>query len=140
MNHNKKNIFLFLLPAVFIMLCLVQACIKNDLPYPKIQQNITALAAVGQSRDASIDSAEMKATVYLEETTDIENVSFSTFGLTPGATSDVNLLEGSYNLSSPLQVIVYELVVAEYRNRECTHIIVVHSHTGNTLAGNGEGQ
>ena len=106
MNHNKKNIFLFLLPAVFIMLCLVQACIKNDLPYPKIQQNITALAAVGQSRDASIDSAEMKATVYLEETTDIENVSFSTFGLTPGATSDVNLLEGSYNLSSPLQVIV----------------------------------
>ncbi|MDE6792733.1 MAG: hypothetical protein K2J48_06605, partial [Muribaculaceae bacterium] len=93
-------------PVAYTLLLLFSllplGCIKNDLPYPKIQQNITRLAAEGQSKDALIDSVDMKAVVYLEETTDIENVKFTEFSVSEGGKSDVNLLEGSYNLTSPL--------------------------------------
>lgn len=77
-------------------------CIHNDLPYPKITQTITTLAVEGQSRDAYIDSLGLRATVYLEETTDIENVRFSQFTVSSGGESDIDLLEGSYDLSKPL--------------------------------------
>lgn len=80
----------------------LSGCIQNDLPYPRITQTITSLAAVGQSREAYIDSLGLRATVYLEETTDIENVRFSQFTVSTGGESDINLLEGSYNLSKPL--------------------------------------
>ena len=33
-----------------ILFLSVTGCIKNDLPYPRIQQNITNLVAEGQSR------------------------------------------------------------------------------------------
>ena len=96
-----------IIPIILLLALLIPAgCIKNDLPYPKIQQNITSLAAVGESRDASIDSTDFKAIVYLEETTDIENVKFSQFTVSAGGSSDVNLLEGTYNLTSPLQIII----------------------------------
>lgn len=92
------------LSLVFFLIASLSSCIKNDLPYPKIQQNITALAAVGQSRDAQIDSLGLEATVYLEETTDIENVSFSQFSVSQGGTPDIDLLDGTFNLTKPLVV------------------------------------
>ena len=79
-------------------------CIHNDLPYPTITQTITSLVAVGQSRDAYIDSLGLRATVYLEETTDIQNVRFSEFKVSAGGEADINLLEGSYDLQKPLFV------------------------------------
>lgn len=79
-------------------------CIKNDLPYPKIQQNITSIEAVGESKGALIDSADCSVTVYLDEVTDIQSVSFSKFTVSEGGTADPNLLEGSYDLSSPIVV------------------------------------
>ncbi len=99
-NLKSQNIVFSLL-----ILCMGMAgCIKNDLPYPHIQQNISSLAAVGQSRDASIDSTSLEAKIYLEETTDIENVRFSEFTISGGGESDVNLLEGTYDLSLPLYI------------------------------------
>lgn len=98
---NKRFLYISL---VSLLLTALAGCIQNDLPYPKITQNITQLAAVGQSRDAYIDSLGLKATVYLEETTDIENVKFSEFSISAGGESDINLLEGSYNLTKPLLV------------------------------------
>ena len=83
---------------------MLSSCIKNDLPYPRIEQFITALAVEGESREAVIDSAEFKATVFLDETTDIEQVRFTKFKITPGATSSPDLLEGTYNLSKPVVV------------------------------------
>lgn len=96
--HYKFSIILSVIFFGFI------GCIHNDLPYPKITQTITSLAAVGQSRDAYIDSLGLKATVYLEETTDIENVKFNKFTISSGGESDINLLEGTYNLQTPLFV------------------------------------
>ncbi|MDE5976063.1 MAG: hypothetical protein K2G69_05905, partial [Muribaculaceae bacterium] len=101
MKFRLSTFTLFLLS-----LLLPLGCIKNDLPYPKIQQNITKLAAQGQSKDASIDSVDMNAVIYLEETTDIENVKFTEFAVSEGGESDINLLEGSYNLTSPLHLIL----------------------------------
>lgn len=98
MNTGKLFFFCYIL----FFLCLAEGCIQNDLPYPKIQQNITALAAEGESRVALIDSVSMSATVYLEETTDIENVHFTEFSISAGGESSVNLLEGSYDLTDPL--------------------------------------
>lgn len=83
---------------------LLAGCIKNDLPFPKIQQNIISLEAIGQSRAASIDSINLEATVYLNEDTDRENVHFSEFVISPGGESNVNLLEGGYDLTHPMIV------------------------------------
>ena len=104
MKTFRHYISLFVFAAV--LSAVMAACIKNDLPYPRIPQRITSIAAVGQSRDAYIDSLAQDVTIYLEETTDIENVRFSEFTLSPGGESDVNLLEGTYNLSQPLHITV----------------------------------
>ena len=62
---------------MFLMLAIglfgLAGCIKNDLPYPKIQQNITSLSAEGEIKPALIDSASLSATVYLGETVDRES-------------------------------------------------------------------
>lgn len=97
MKRYRLNILIFLVGFLTLT-----GCIHNDLPYPRITQTITSLAAVGQSREAFIDSLGLKATIYLEETTDIENVRFSEFTVSVGGESDINLLEGSYNLEKPL--------------------------------------
>lgn len=78
------------------------SCIHNDLPYPTITQTITSLAVEGQSRDAYIDSLGLRATVYLEETTDIQNVKFTKFTVSYEGQPDMNLLEGTYNLQDPI--------------------------------------
>ncbi len=87
-----------------VLLMWVGGCIKNDLPYPKLPQNILSLAVDGESRTASIDSTDYTAIVYLEEETDIQSVKFTTFSYTPGAECDKNLLEGTWDLSVPITV------------------------------------
>lgn len=102
---NISRYFPHILLSLFFI-ALAAGCIKNDLPYPRIQQNITSLAAVGESRVAYIDSLALEAVVYLEETTDIQNVRFSKFTVSAGGEADVNLLEGTYDLSRPIYVAV----------------------------------
>ena len=87
-----------------MLLLLFASCIHNDLPYPKITQTITSLAVEGQSREAYIDSLGLRATVYLEETTDIQNVKFTKFTVSTGGEPDLDLLEGTYDLQKPLFV------------------------------------
>ena len=84
----------------------VQGCIKNDLPYPKIPQYITAIAAEGEKVPAVIDTENYKVQLELEETTDIMAVRFTEFEVTEGATADPDLLEGTYDLTQPLTVTV----------------------------------
>ncbi|MDE6447693.1 MAG: PCMD domain-containing protein [Muribaculaceae bacterium] len=90
--------------AALAMMAGLGGCIKNDLPFPRIPQNILSLAAEGESRAAAIDADKYMATVYLEETVDIRNVTFTEFTYTEGATVDPDLLEGAYDLSAPLIV------------------------------------
>ncbi len=96
-----KRIFKIFLPAFCIILA---GCIKNDIPYPHIEQNITSLAAEGELKPASIDSISSTAIVYLDETVDIENVRFTKYTISEGAETDPDLLQGTYDLTSPLLV------------------------------------
>lgn len=96
--------FTKLTKITLLISAILTGCISNDLPYPKIQQNIRQLQAYGESRPATIDSLNMIATVHLEEWVDIENVTFDEFRVTEGGEAYPDLLEGTYDLSSPLIV------------------------------------
>ena len=100
-----------------VMAAVAASCIHNDLPYPRIQQNILAIEAVGEQKPAAIDSANLTVTVYLSELADIRAVNFSTFEITPDATASPNLAVGVHDLSRPIIVNVsryqdYEWVIS----------------------------
>lgn len=80
-------------------------CIKNDLPYPRIQPNFTAFVVENQSRSSVIDSLQRTVTVYLDEKADIENVKVLDWSITPGAhTPDSAMLDSGLDLTSPVDV------------------------------------
>lgn len=83
---------------------LMCGCIKNDLPYPRIQQNILTLSAEGQTAAASISDKDLTAVVYLSEQVNPRQVSFTDFTYSEGAECSRNLLEGTYDLTEPLQL------------------------------------
>ena len=85
-------------------LLLLSGCIRNDLPYPRLQQNITAIAAEGELSPAVIDTANLTVTLRLSEQADIRKVRFTEFAYTPGAECDDDLLQGTYDMSLPIQV------------------------------------
>lgn len=86
------------------LLFLLGACIKNDIPYPRIEQNITAIAAEGEAAPAVISDDDRTVLLTLGEETDMRAVKFSQFEYTEGASSSVNLLDGEYNLTDGLVV------------------------------------
>lgn len=96
----KIFVFLFL-PVV------LTGCIKNDIPYPHIRQLILSLEARGEEKPALIDSANLIATVYLDERVDIESVSFREFTYSENAECSENLLEGTYDLTRPIIVTLH---------------------------------
>lgn len=99
------------------ILCLgiLGGCIENDIPYPRISQNITSLSAEGEIKVATIDTVSCCATVYLGEEVDIEKVKFNRYTVTPGAESTPDLIEGSYNLSAPLSVTLHRWFDYEWK-------------------------
>ena len=103
MKGLRINSYIFIFTIV-VSVAWLAGCIQNDLPFPRIPQNIIAVSAVGESKQAYIDSIAFEVNLYLDETVDIENVSFSEYRITPGATSDPDLLEGTYDFSSPVYV------------------------------------
>lgn len=102
-KKSHLNIFALSILAVSLSIC-SQSCIKNDLPYPQITQKILEIAANGESKPAYIDSITFEVNLYLEESTDIQNVRFSKYEISPDGTSNPDLLHGTYDLSSPLFV------------------------------------
>lgn len=91
----------------------VTACIKNDIPYPVIQANITSISAEGQSDAADIDSVSRVVTLFFPEDANIYAVKISSYTLTPKASIVEGSLEGTLDLSSD-----YHLTVALYQNYE----------------------
>ncbi len=79
-------------------------CIHNDLPYPKVPQNILTIAAKGELSPARIDTTDYYVKLFLDEEVDIQAVQFTQFTYTPDATCDKNLLEGTWDLSVPMTV------------------------------------
>ncbi len=85
MKGLRINSYIFIFTIV-VSVAWLAGCIQNDLPFPRIPQNIIAVSAVGESKQAYIDSIAFEVNLYLDETVDIENVSFSEYRITPGAT------------------------------------------------------
>lgn len=100
----RLNRAIFLLGGLMAVLCL--GCIRNDIPYPVIPQNILSIAAEGESAPAIINDRELKAEIFLEETVDPSKVKFTRFEISEGAESSVDLLSGTFDLREPLKVVL----------------------------------
>lgn len=83
---------------------LLAGCIKNDIPYPRIQPNFTAIEAEGLLKAAEIDSASRFVTMTFDETVDMENVQITGYELSEGA----QLVGG--DLSKPVNLSKYCIV------------------------------
>lgn len=87
-------------------LLLLPGCIKNDIPYPRIQANIRSLDAAGQSSGSVIDSTARTVTVTFPEQVNIYAVDITGYTLTPGAELLDDPFAGPVDLSLPLPVVV----------------------------------
>jgi len=92
--------------AVAMLVC---GCIKNDIPYPRIQACFRTFEAEGTLRPAAIDSAARTVTLTIGEDTDPAAVRVTSFTLTPGATvADDAITAGSaIDLTSPKTVALH---------------------------------
>lgn len=72
-----------LLISLTALLALATGCIKNDIPYPRIQPNFIAFDVQGQTQAPTIDSITRKVEIYIGEDVDIENVQLTGFALSP---------------------------------------------------------
>lgn len=120
MRKSVSNISAMSLAAASIM---AASCIHNDLPYPKIPQNILSIAAQGELSPARIDSTDYTVKIFLDEEVDIQAVQFTQFTYSPDATCDKNLLEGKWDLSIPMTVELtlyqsYQWMIAAEQNIE----------------------
>lgn len=84
---------------------LTGGCIKNDLPYPRIQANIAAIMVEGQELPAVIDPQKRTVTLYMGEEADLQHIELLSYELDPpeARTSD---LTGELNLIRPLYAVV----------------------------------
>lgn len=108
---------------LFAFAILLQACINNDIPFPKIPQYITAFAVEDEEAPADINSERYDVTVYLDETTDIRSVRVTEFDYTEGAEPSENLIGKFLDLSEPVQVSLtryqtYEWTISAVQNIE----------------------
>lgn len=103
MSVPVNNIRVSLIVAAAMMI--MQSCLKNDIPYPRIQPNITAIAAEGQTADAGIDSLTRTAVLNLGEDVDIRAVRLTEFAISDGAAIVSNFdWHEPLDLSSPCKV------------------------------------
>ena len=137
-NYSLRSLMKIInYPLLMIVgLTFFSSCIKNDLPYPRIEQYITSLAAEGQIKEAEIDTANFKATVFLDESVDLAKVKFTRFSYTDGATVSPNLLEGEYDMLSPIVVTIskyqeYQWIVSASQHIE--RYFTVEGQIGETV-------
>lgn len=94
--------------VVLLLLPLLSACIKNDIPYPRIQPDITSIEADGMLGAAEIDTDNRLVVLRFDETVDIQNVNITSYSLSDGA----SIVSG--NLDSPIDLSKYYIVTLKY--------------------------
>ncbi|MDE6464934.1 MAG: PCMD domain-containing protein [Muribaculaceae bacterium] len=87
-----------------VMLVLVTACIKNDIPYPRIQANFLTFNVEGQGAGTVVDSLALNLNVTLDESADIYAVNVADYTVTPGAELLEDITSQPVDLSSPLRL------------------------------------
>ena len=82
----------------------VSGCIKNDIPYARIQANILSIEAYGQDAGARIDSLNREVNLYIPERIDISQVKINKYSITPGAVVLDDSLNCLLDLTKPVTV------------------------------------
>jgi len=110
-NHRPKHGTSLWWPVAALLCLMVSGCLKNDIPYPRIQPNFTEIEADGLLKPAEIDSASRFVTMTFDETIDIRNVRITHYALSEGA-----VLEHG-NLDDPIDLSRYYIVTLRlYQN------------------------
>lgn len=99
MNPRRMSRLLRILTAGLLLG--LPACIRNDIPYPVIELQITAIE--GEGFTTAIDASQRIATLNLDETTDIRNVRIDRISVTEQASISCEV-PATYDLRSPLYV------------------------------------
>lgn len=115
---------------------LLTGCIKNDVPYPQIQQDILSISAQGESSPAVINTTNLTATISLDEDVDITKVKFTDFTYTEGAECSKDLLDGTYDLTRPISVTLskyqsYQWIIEAEQNIE--RYFTISGQVGETI-------
>lgn len=133
-SMNKSRSIYLSVYAVLMLLC--WACIKNDIPYPRIQANIINMVARDQTQGAVIDSAARTVKLYFPEETDLYHVNIESVTLTEGAHFVPDTVPSVLNLSSPVTLTVelyqpYEWTVSAIQDIE--RYFTIAGQIGSTL-------
>ena len=102
------------LTIIAALLCL-SSCIENDIPYPVVELDITAISVEGAVGEPTIDRANRKITVNLAENVDIRNVKITDIQYSEGATLSRDMI-GTFDMRYPQYVVLslyqeYEWVI-----------------------------
>lgn len=107
MTSMPKRLLSLLPGCLMVFMLIFPGCIKNDIPYPRIQPNFTSIEAEGLSTPAQIDSANRLVTLTFDETVNIRAVDITSYTLSEGA----RLVDG--NLSEPIDLSTYYICTLE---------------------------
>lgn len=94
-------------------------CIKNDLPYPRIQANITAIMVEGEEQPAVIDPQKRTITLTMSEEADLQHVELLSYAVEPegvkvdGLTNELNLIRPIYVVASLYQDYVWTITAQQ---------------------------
>lgn len=86
-----------------LSVCLLAACIQNDLPYPTVKLYITGMSVEGQVGSAVISNDDRKVILELEETVNPKKVKVQTLDITEGGTANVGP-DSIVDLTKPLEI------------------------------------
>ncbi|MCH5218996.1 MAG: PCMD domain-containing protein [Muribaculaceae bacterium] len=98
----KLKITLISVAAVLVFV--ISGCIKNDIPYARIQANLLEIEAEGQTSGAVIDSLNRTVIFYFPEVIDIGHVIISSYKLAEGVVDVGDSLSMPIDMSTPATI------------------------------------
>ncbi len=103
--HRFHNIFRAIAATLATAaMMLTNGCLKNDIPYPRIQPDITAIEAEGLLSPAEIDVPGRMVVMKFDESVDLSNVDITSYSLSEGA----SIVNG--DLDKPVNLTKYYIV------------------------------
>ncbi|MBD5213636.1 MAG: hypothetical protein HDS75_02265 [Bacteroidales bacterium] len=113
-----------LILALVSLIAGLSSCIKNNIPYPRIQANFQTFTLDEDGSNVTIDSTACTVSIVLSENSDIYALSVKSYTLTPGAkVVGDSLLGHPIDLSSPMTVTLklyqeYDWTISALQNIE----------------------
>lgn len=90
--------------ASVLIIGIFVSCIKNDIPYARIQANIVEIEAEGQSAGSVIDTLNMTVNFYFPEETNISAVKIASYKLAEGVTVVGDSLDYPLDMTEPVTI------------------------------------